>query len=197
MAAGLWPFGDVKKAKAQPLSIWGFVADCLTQSRAVLAEAGLCSGQEPFSQGELDDLGRKVEAGSREEVALSLWTMAWNARPALSLLRTTRHPDQMGEYVAGLFVNLGMTRTIFDSMAPTGVADAAQAGRAVPQRARAAADARHSQPGGARERQRAIREIWASGKYTSRDLCAEEEGRALGMSFSAARKALRNTPNPA
>ena len=61
---------------------------------------------------------------------------------------------------------------------------------------RRAANVRHSAPGGAREKQQSIRNSWASGKYSSRDLCAEEECRALGMSLSAARKALRNTPEP-
>jgi hypothetical protein len=60
------------------------------------------------------------------------------------------------------------------------------------QTAKAAANARHSQPGGSRDKQNKIREIWATGKYSSRDLCAEQECAALGMSFSAARKALRN-----
>lgn len=46
------------------------------------------------------------------------------------------------------------------------------------------------------ERRVSIREIWASGKYTSRDVCAEQECAVLGMSFSSARKALRNTPEP-
>jgi hypothetical protein len=64
------------------------------------------------------------------------------------------------------------------------------------QTARDAANARHDQPGGSRDKQRRIREIWASGKYSTRDLCAEEECEALGMSFSAARKALRNAPEP-
>ena len=64
------------------------------------------------------------------------------------------------------------------------------------QSAKAAADARHNQPGGSREKQRQIREIWASGKYSTRDICAEQECAALDMSFSAARRALRNTPNP-
>lgn len=64
-------------------------------------------------------------------------------------------------------------------------------------RARAAADARHSRPGGARDRAEAIRAAWASGKYSSRDICADEEYEALGFgSFAAARKALRNTPDP-
>ncbi len=59
-----------------------------------------------------------------------------------------------------------------------------------------AAEVRHNQPGGSRERQQAIRDAWASGKYSSRDRCAEEECGSLNMSFSAARKALRNTPDP-
>ena len=62
--------------------------------------------------------------------------------------------------------------------------------------AKTAIEARHNRPGGSRDKQRMIREIWASGKYSSRDLCAEEEYLALKMSFSAARKALRNVPKP-
>jgi len=64
------------------------------------------------------------------------------------------------------------------------------------QTARNAANARHNKPGGSRDKQRQIREIWASGKYSSRDLCAEQECAALDMSIKAARKALKNTPNP-
>ncbi|MGH8322810.1 MAG: hypothetical protein ACRETD_03260 [Steroidobacteraceae bacterium] len=62
--------------------------------------------------------------------------------------------------------------------------------------AKAAANARHNRPGGSRDKQRQIREIWATGKYSSRDLCVEEECAALAMSFSAARKALMNSPKP-
>lgn len=61
---------------------------------------------------------------------------------------------------------------------------------------RKAALARYSQPGDAYDKQAAIRQAWASGKYSSRDICAEQECAALGMSFSAARRALRNTPEP-
>ena len=60
-----------------------------------------------------------------------------------------------------------------------------------------AADVLHDLPGGSREKQKNIRKIWASGKYSSRDICAEQEYAALGMSISSARKALRNTPEPA
>lgn len=64
-------------------------------------------------------------------------------------------------------------------------------------KAKAMAEARHGKPGGARDKQSAIRAAWASGKYSSRALCAEQECGALGMSFDTARRTLRNTPNPA
>lgn len=64
------------------------------------------------------------------------------------------------------------------------------------QNAKAAAHARHSKPGGSRDKQDRIRAAWASGKYTTRDICAEQECAALDMSFAAARKALRNQPDP-
>lgn len=56
------------------------------------------------------------------------------------------------------------------------------------------ANALHGRPGGSRDKTEAIRKLWASGKYTSRDICAEQESAALGMSFSTARKALRGIP---
>lgn len=61
--------------------------------------------------------------------------------------------------------------------------------------AKLGAEALHSKPGGSREKKESIRRIWASGKYTSRDICAEQECGALNWSFSAARRALRNTPD--
>ena len=63
-------------------------------------------------------------------------------------------------------------------------------------RGRMNAEIRHSQPGGSREKQAQIKAAWASGNYSSRDICAEQECAGLDMSFSVARKALRNTPNP-
>lgn len=71
-------------------------------------------------------------------------------------------------------------------------------GRAAEKKIRGAkgAEALHSRPGGNRDKQKQIRELWASGKYSSREICAEQECAALGMSFSSARKALRGTPQP-
>ncbi len=60
-----------------------------------------------------------------------------------------------------------------------------------------AANARHSRPGGSRDLRARIQDVWASGKYSSRDVCAEQEWAELGFqSFATARKALRNTPDP-
>jgi hypothetical protein len=63
-------------------------------------------------------------------------------------------------------------------------------------RARENANLRHAKPGGSRDKREMIRAIWASGKYKTRDDCAEKGGKKLGMKFSTARKALRKTPTP-
>lgn len=58
--------------------------------------------------------------------------------------------------------------------------------------ARFAANKRHQRTNFSKQK---IIEIWATGKYSSRDVCAEQECAALNLSFSTARKALRNLPN--
>ncbi|MBV2192552.1 hypothetical protein [Azonexus sp.] len=68
---------------------------------------------------------------------------------------------------------------------------------AISKMAKRGADAKHEGPNGKRNAKERIREIWASGKYSSRTVCAEQECAALDMSFDTARKALRNTPDPA
>lgn len=62
--------------------------------------------------------------------------------------------------------------------------------------AKKAADDRHGKPGGTRSKRDQILQRWMSGKYSSRDHCAEQECAAIGISFSTARKSLRNAPNP-
>lgn len=49
---------------------------------------------------------------------------------------------------------------------------------------------------GTDEKRRQIQEIWATGKFKTRDICALEECDALGMPFSSARKMLIGTPDP-
>jgi hypothetical protein len=62
--------------------------------------------------------------------------------------------------------------------------------------ARKAANAKHDRPGGSREKQRKIQEIWASGKYSRKDICAEQESAELNWSFGTARRALQGLPDP-
>lgn len=63
-------------------------------------------------------------------------------------------------------------------------------------KAKKAINIRHDKKGGSRDKRNQIREIWATGKYTTKTRCAEEEYDALGMSFSTAIKALQNAPKP-
>lgn len=62
--------------------------------------------------------------------------------------------------------------------------------------AKRAADSLHNKPGGSREKQGRIRAEWATGKYSDRTRCAEEQCAALDMSYDTARKALVGMPDP-
>ena len=53
------------------------------------------------------------------------------------------------------------------------------------------ADAVHGQPGGSRDKQSELRDIWKTGKYKTKIKCASDEHEHLGMSLETARKALR------
>lgn len=53
---------------------------------------------------------------------------------------------------------------------------------------------RHDQPGGSREKRRRMRDLWATGNFSSKEECATKSHEALGMSFDTAIKALRNAP---
>jgi hypothetical protein len=61
------------------------------------------------------------------------------------------------------------------------------------QRAKKAAEARHAPDA---EKRMKMRAEWASGKFDTRNHCAEQEYAALQMSLSRARKALTRTPDP-
>lgn len=65
------------------------------------------------------------------------------------------------------------------------------------ERGRQAVEARYAKPDGTYDRQAKIRARWASGKYASRDICAEEEYASLEFgSFKSARNALKGTQDP-
>lgn len=123
---------------------------------------------------------------------------------ALDLAQKEKRLEELRQDLARIeaeaFVAAGEPRTADQTEAPpiANVLAASDVGSREwrTQTARVAANARHDQPGGSRDKQRQIREIWASGKYSSRDLCAEQECAALEMSISTARRALNNTPEP-
>lgn len=62
--------------------------------------------------------------------------------------------------------------------------------------ARKGADTVHNKAGGSRDRKAQAQAIWAEGNYTSRDICAEQECAALGVTFKTFRDYLIGTPNP-
>ena len=55
---------------------------------------------------------------------------------------------------------------------------------------------RHSAPGGSHDMAAEMRKAWASGKYKSKEVCADEEHERLGISRPTARNYLINTPSP-
>ena len=63
-------------------------------------------------------------------------------------------------------------------------------------KAKKAANARHRQPGGSHEKKQELLGQWASGKYRSRNQCAEKVAPQIGLSCSTARKLLANVPDP-
>ena len=62
--------------------------------------------------------------------------------------------------------------------------------------ARHAANAKHSAPGGSRDKRQQILEAWLTGKYMSRNQCAEKLAPKLRMSTRTARDALIGAPEP-
>jgi len=64
------------------------------------------------------------------------------------------------------------------------------------ERGKEGAEKRHGKPGGARSKRSELRELWASGKYATRAVCAEQEYAALGVSLDTARKYLKGAPEP-
>ncbi len=56
---------------------------------------------------------------------------------------------------------------------------------------RVGADVLHNRPGGSREKARLVLEMWQSGKYGSKDECAEAAERLHGVVFQTARNNLK------
>lgn len=58
------------------------------------------------------------------------------------------------------------------------------------------ADRHHDRPGGSRDNATKMLQFWASGKYKSRQQCANLESAGLKISSATALKYLRNSPEP-
>lgn len=108
---------------------------------------------------------------------LTLMLSAWSLMKAVAILE-----PRSDAHVKSFFVMLLLSVNLL----PTSESTLASMG----------AEALHGKPGGSRDKRAAIQAAWATGKYSSRDICAEQESAALGMSFSSARKALRGMPDP-
>lgn len=124
----------------------------------------------------------------KQIAAFSYKTLIWSLQTA----QGGNPPDRDREFIA--LTNAAVTLIDWLSGDSRKILEKMQSQRS--EQARQAANALHSKVGGSIDKQNAIREIWASGKYTTRIRCAEEEFLELKMSFDTARKALRNTPNP-
>lgn len=221
LAGEFWQFKESPAPEGQAIDIWGLFAEGISLSEAILVQAGIAKDdiiagigdgalRNRFMQGSIEDVALAVRAKA-QLAQIMLRAAAPKARMTLSagrlmdqdnlevedewIAKQDAHARMGIEAAAIAAADFGMTYAVLQSMA-RGLTKQASAGRAVPVRARNAANARHARPGAANEKRDAIRREWASGKYTSRDICAEQESGALGMSFSAARKALRNTPDP-
>lgn len=69
--------------------------------------------------------------------------------------------------------------------------------RLISARSRDAVNKRHDQKGGSRDKAARIRAEYATGRYPTKDKCAEQAGAKIGMSYTAAKKALRGTKKAA
>lgn len=55
---------------------------------------------------------------------------------------------------------------------------------------------RHAKPGGSKEKKKAALAIWETGKYATRNRCAEQECAHAGVMFETYREYLTGSPNP-
>lgn len=107
------------------------IADCIERGVEVIRAAGLWDEAGYMTQSEYNELLSKVERGSREDVALSLWATAQSTRPFLRDAEAEVGRKGAVEVVACNFANMGMMRVMLASMEPAGVAEAAVRGEKV------------------------------------------------------------------
>ena len=147
LAGGVWPVADTGSVPGRGQTPWELAADCLDRSAAVFASHGVTREQMLEPDGPASDIVAACGGGSREAVALSLWTMARNGQSVLSMASrgSAPSPAAMAEAVAGVFANIGMLRLILDSMAPAGIAARAVVGAKTLAGSAAAAPGRQKQ----------------------------------------------------
>ena len=120
----------------------------------------------------------------------------WWMCASLNALADERYVDAVKRHTRSVELLTNFTAFLRVAANEDGSYVAAAINAAISSRAAAAVNIRHNKSGGSNEKKRNIIKIWGSGKYTTREICAEEECGDLGISFSTARKALRNTPDP-
>jgi hypothetical protein len=130
LAGGVWPVANPGSLPGRGQTPWELAAVCLDRSAAVFASHGVTREQMFEHDGPAAAIVAACGGGSREAVALSLWTMARNGQSVLSMASRgdAPSPATMAEAVAGVFANIGMLRLILDSMEPKGIAARAVAG---------------------------------------------------------------------
>lgn len=179
LASGLFKLSEVQAVEANDF------ADEDVQST-------LAANAAPTVEGEALNFGPAITEVSEAGSATLLLPTAATGLPFDAVEKKPEHSDQASKLADGIRVVSNETSTVQTPPAELTVGSPEWRKRV----ARAAADAKHSKPGGSREKQAEIRNLWASGKYSDRSACAEQECEALGMAFTTARKALTNTPDP-
>jgi hypothetical protein len=124
----------------------------------------------------------------------------WSSRTGAGVYRQSPLSEAYGEHDS--YSNFGWTKKVWNRISDSSKIEHKEERPGAigtpefrSEMARHAAEARHSQPGGSRDKREQVREEWASGQYNSRDDCAEKVHEKIGLSFSVARDALKNEPN--
>lgn len=155
---------------------------------------------------------QKLEASELDTV--EFWANWREAGRAMGITPSPKRGDEYGQYMENAIANFeaeslfiafekadmeGWTRYVQDhppSPEALAVLMLVAVGEANKSRSKKAADKGHERQDGSRDKKKQIREIWASGKYITKVLCAEEEYLSLEVSFDKARRDLRNVPDP-
>lgn len=135
----------------------------------------------------------KVLAAFKSNRLMADYAVLLLAQASESLAHENPDLDEIREILRLGILTIQLQRIAFTQASNAGFEIS---GKKASNRGKTAADARHDKVGGSRSKAEEMRLRWASGRFPSRDYCAEEECAAVGLSYSTARKALRGTPDP-